>query len=167
MIHFFLTGGTIDSVWDSSQDTAVPRKESIIPQFIKSLKPYFKFKCTKICMKDSRKFVQADRKKLLRELEKTNSKQIIITHGTYTMPNTARYLQSNLKRKDQKIILTGSMIPMDGFTGSDGGFNLGFAIARLESIEPGIYIAMNARFFSPAEVVKNLSEGRFSLIPSK
>src|SRR5216683_1501923 len=109
-IHFMLTGGTIDSFYDTTKDTVSPNKESVIPGFIASLKLFKKkTKFTTICMKDSRDLTEDDRMKLLKVLKTTTSLQIIITHGTYTMPDTARFIKANLKRTDQVIILTASM----------------------------------------------------------
>lgn len=39
-VHFIITGGTIDSVYDSTKDTVVPNQKSVIPSFVKSLKLY-------------------------------------------------------------------------------------------------------------------------------
>lgn len=79
-----------------------------------------------VCMKDSRSLTQEDQKNILNVIENATQKKIIITHGTYTMPDTARFLKANLKRNDQTIILTSSMLPIKGFCPSDGPFNLGF-----------------------------------------
>jgi L-asparaginase len=98
-VQFILTGGTIDSYYDATKDTAVPNRHSVIPEYIKSLKINNKVIFTQVCMKDSRSLTQNDRKKILETIEKSVSKKIIITHGTYTMPDTAKYLQANLKRK--------------------------------------------------------------------
>jgi L-asparaginase len=80
------------------------------------------------------------------------------------MPDTARFLKANLKRKDQTIILTGSMIPLLGFSPSDGPFSIGYAIAKVQDLEPGIYVCMNGRVFSSEEVMKVSKEGRFSSV---
>ena len=160
-IHFILTGGTIDSYYDASKDTAVPNKESIIPSFIESLRFDHACKFTTVCMKDSRDIKPTDLKKILETIEKSPNKKIIITHGTYTVPDTARYLKANLKRKDQTIILTASAIPIQGFSPSDGPFNLGYAVAKIEDLKPGIYVAINGKVFSPEEIMKVMSEARF------
>lgn len=160
-IHFIFTGGTIDSYWDGIADTAVPCEHSVIPEFIKSLKLYFESHFTEVCMKDSRHLDGHDRKKILDTVEKSFSTKIIITHGTYTVPDTARYLKANLKRNDQTIVLTSSMIPIRGFSPSDGPFNLGYAIAQVQILKSGIYVCMNGRVFTPEEVVKVINEGRF------
>jgi L-asparaginase len=159
-----MTGGTIDSYYDGIKDTAVPNKESIIPRFIQSLKLYNKTKFSEVCMKDSRNITKADLKKVLNTIEASPYKNIIITHGTYTMPDSARYIQANLKKNNKTIILTAAMLPMTEFTMSDGGFNLGYAVANVQKLSPGVYVCMNGKVFSSDEVIKIISQGKFSSI---
>ncbi len=167
-IHFLITGGTIDSYYDGSKDTVVPNKESIIPSFIKGLKlTNGKFEFTTICMKDSREINDKDRQNILKTIEGSAYSKILITHGTYSVPDTARFLQANLKRKDQVIILTASMIPLNGFSPSDGPFHLGYTIAQLSNLDPGVYVCVNGHVFNPNEVMKDISEGRFTSIFNK
>jgi L-asparaginase len=163
-VHFIITGGTIDSYYDQTKDTVVPSKDSIIPQFITSLQLSTKIKFSQVCMKDSRAIQEKDRRKILQTIQKSPYETIIITHGTYTMPDTGRFLKVNLKANKKVIILTGAMIPMPGFTLSDGPFNLGFALAKADELSAGVYVAMNGKVFAPEEVVKNTSSGKFSSI---
>ncbi len=167
LIHFILTGGTIDSHYDGSKDTAVPNKESAIPSFIESLKLYLAFEFTTICMKDSRDLVREDLDNILTAVEESPHKKIIITHGTYTMPDTARFVKANIKRNDQVIIFTASAIPIIGFAPSDGPFSLGYALAKLENLESGVYVAINGKVFLPEETMKIMSEARFASIFQK
>ena len=83
------------------------------------------------------------------------------------VPDTARFLEENLKNKDKVVILTGSIIPLVGFSPSDAPFSLGFSIAKSQELPNGVYVCMNGRIFSPKEVVKTLSEGRFNSIFNK
>lgn len=166
-IEVIITGGTIDSFYDGTKDTVVPLEKSIIPNFIESLKLEDSFSFSRVCMKDSRSITDKDLKRIIQIVNKTNSKKIIITHGTYTMPDTARFLEANLKRKDQIVILTGSMIPLVGFSPSDAPFNLGCSLTFLKTLSPGIYVCMNGQIFNPKEVIKQLYEGRFVSIFNK
>lgn len=166
-IHFVITGGTIDSRYDGSKDTAVPSETSIIPSFIGSLKLYRDATFTTVCMKDSRNLKRKDLENVLKTIEKSPHRNVIVTHGTYTMPDSARFLKASLKRRNQTIILTASVIPIVGFAPSDGPFNLGYAIAQLEHLKAGVYVAMNGRVFSPEEVMKVMSEARFTSIFQK
>ena len=163
-IHFILTGGTIDSYYEATEDTALPLEQSCIPPFIKSLKLYEKTFFTEVCLKDSRKITEDDLKQMVEEIEMSPHKKIIITHGTYTMPDTARFLKAKLRRTDQTIVFTGSMVPLLGFTPSDAPFNLGYSIAKVQELPPGIYVCMNGKVFSPDEVSKLLYEGKFKSI---
>lgn len=166
-IHLIITGGTIDSYYDGIKDTVVPSKHSTIPEFITNLKLYDETVFTEICMKDSRELNDEDRKNILKIVEESPHKKIIITHGTYAMPDTARYLKANVKSQDKTITLTGSLIPIKGFAPSDGTFNLGYTIAQVQVLSPGVYVCMNGKVFSPEEVIKVLQEGRFSSIFNK
>ncbi|HLG24373.1 MAG TPA: asparaginase domain-containing protein [Candidatus Nanoarchaeia archaeon] len=163
-VHFIITGGTIDSFYDSTKDTVMPNKKSVVPDFIQSLRLYGKSKFTVLFIKDSRDIVKKDLRKILNAVEKSPHKKIIITHGTYTMSDTARYLEANMKRKGKTVIITGSMIPLSGFSPSDGPFELGYSIAKVQNLKEGIYVCMNGRVFSSKEVMKVNSEGRFSSI---
>ena len=116
---------------------------------------------TTVCLKDSRELNEADLKKIVAAVEESPHAKIIITHGTYTMPDTARYLEANLTRHDQTIVITGSMIPIAGFSPSDGPFSIGYALSKVMELSSGIYVAMNGRTFRPDEVTKIISEGRF------
>ena len=73
--HFILTGGTIDSYYEGTKDTAVTLKKSSLPAFMKSLKLYEKAVFTEICMKDSRDLTQNDVKKILQAVEKSTTNQ--------------------------------------------------------------------------------------------
>lgn len=163
-IHFIFTGGTIDSYYNGVKDTVLPNNKSIIPSYVKSLNLLVKMVFTQVCMKDSRELTTKDRKKILQVIEKSPHSKFIITHGTYTMPDTARFIDAYLKRKGVAIIFTGSLIPLLGFTGSDGGFNLGFSVAKVLDLKSGIFVCMNGGMLEPKVVQKLLSEGRFTSI---
>ncbi len=70
-IHFIMTGGTIDSHYDGSKDTAVPNKESVILSFIEGLKLYHDAEFTTVCMKDSRELNTKDLENVLNSIEKS------------------------------------------------------------------------------------------------
>lgn len=166
-LHFILTGGTIDSYYDTIKDTAMPNEHSVVPKFISILKLYEKCEFTEVCMKDSRELNERDRRNILKAITNSKSRRIIVTHGTYTLPDTARYLQTKLKNHGKTIIFVCSMIPLDGFTPTDAGFNIGYAVAKSQELKEGIYICMNGRIFIPDEVIKILSEGKFGSIYTK
>ena len=74
------------------------------------------------------------------------------------MAETAKVLAQKVKNKT--IVLTGAMIPYK-FGSSDGLFNLGSALAFVQSLPPGVYVAMNGRYFNWDNVRKNKKTGEF------
>ena len=163
-IHFLITGGTIDSHFDPAKDNVIIGKKTAIPDYIKKLQLHSATEFTVLFMKDSREIRHKDRQVVLEAVKKSPHKMIIITHGTYTMPDTAQYLKEQLGKTDKTIVFVGSMTPLTGFQFSDAAFNLGYAISNVQSLEAGIYLCMNGRVFDPDEVDKNKTAGRFEPI---
>ena len=93
-----------------------------------------------------------------RQAAEAKEKRIIITHGTDTMAETARLLAKKIK--DKTIVLTGAMIPYK-FGSSDGLFNLGSALAFVQTLSKGVYVVMNGRYFDANNVRKNKETGLF------
>jgi len=154
----------MDSFYNGKKDTVEVSSASNIPAYIKSLNLYENIEFIQVTMKDSRALTKDDIQNVLNTIKKSKHKKIIVTHGTYTMPDTAKFLKANLKRSDQTIVFTGSMIPLMGFAPSDAPFNLGYSIAKVQELGPGIFVCMNGRIFSPEEVLKLLYEGKFTSI---
>lgn len=159
-IHFIITGGTIDKHYDPPSQINLMNDESILPDYFESrIKPYFHLSFDTFCMRDSGEITDDMREEILALITKAPADHIIVTHGTDTMPETARYLNSRVE--DKTVILTGSMIPLKEFAMSDGGFNLGFAVAEALSKPAGVYLSMHGKSFAPDKVVKNFDLARF------
>ena len=77
------------------------------------------------------------------------------------MAETAQMLAAKVKNKT--VVLTGAMIPIK-FGSSDGLFNLGSALAFAQTLDPGVYVAMNGRYFHWDNVRKNKESGVFEEI---
>jgi L-asparaginase len=111
-----------------------------------------------LMMIDSLQMSDEDRELIVHQCKHCNENQIVITHGTDTMEDTAKVLA--LAMLNKTIILTGAMIPIK-FGSSDGLFNLGSALAFAQSLPLGVYVAMNGRFFNWDNVRKNKLTGIF------
>lgn len=161
-IHFILTGGTIEKSYDPQTEKPEFRTGSIIPEYLQNIvKAYPQITIETVCQIDSLQMTDDIRAQILKSIQSAPQDKIIIIHGTSTMQDTAKYLSKNLSNNSKKIILTGAMIPMKEFAMSDGGFNLGYAMAKIDDVAAGVYVCMNARCFAAAQVHKNLQEGRF------
>ena len=111
-----------------------------------------------LMMIDSLEMTDQDRIMIADNCNRAEEKKIIITHGTDTMSDTARFLAEKVLNKT--IVLTGAMIPYK-FGSSDGLFNLGSAMAFVQSLPAGVYVAMNGKYFHWDNVQKNKKTGQF------
>ena len=114
-----------------------------------------------LMMIDSLEMTDSDRRLIVENCKNAEEDQIIITHGTDTMTATAKLLANGNLGKT--IVLTGAMIPFK-FGSSDGLFNLGAALAFVQSLPRGVYIAMNGKCFDYDKVQKNKKTGVFEEI---
>jgi L-asparaginase len=166
-IHFIKTGGTIEflaSGYDAINKRLMKLDTTIDAYLQNLIQPHFGFTSETVFEKDSRDMTEEDRDAIVEAIQASPHKNIIVTHGTDTLTQTAEYLDGRLSEDDsfdKKVILIGSMIPIAGFAMSDAGFNLGFAIATFACIDSGVYICMNGDVFSPGEVQKNKTLLRF------
>jgi L-asparaginase len=111
-----------------------------------------------LMMIDSLNMTAEDRALIAHQCIAASEDKIVITHGTDTMAVTAAVLAEKVPGKT--IVLTGAMIPYK-FGSSDGFFNLGNALAFAQVLGPGVYIAMNGRYFNWDNVRKNRQTGQF------
>lgn len=156
-IRIFITGGTFDKEYnelngqlffkDTHMSELLEKGRSKVPVEIRTL-----------MMVDSLEMTGHDRDLIAHQCNQCEESRIVITHGTDTMSETAKVLAE--KVKDKTIVLTGAMIPIK-FGSSDGLFNLGSALAFAQTLIPGVYIAMNGRYFTWDNVRKNKQTGIF------
>lgn len=111
-----------------------------------------------LMMVDSLEMTDTDREMILRNCEMCEEDKILITHGTDTLTETAKFLAQ--AKMDKTIVLTGAMVPY-AFGASDALFNLGSALAFAQSLPRGVYIAMNGKFYTWDKVKKNKKTGFF------
>jgi L-asparaginase len=111
-----------------------------------------------LMMVDSLLMTEEDRAQIAAECRKAKEDRIVITHGTDTMPVTAKVLEHQVPGKT--IVLTGAMIPYT-FGSSDGFFNLGCALAFAQALPAGVYVVMNGRYFRAGTVRKDTGTGKF------
>lgn len=162
-VHIIKMGGTIefiDPAYEEINKNLMKLDTSIDSYLHNLIKPHFNFSSEVIVQKDSRDINEEDRAQLARAIRATSHANIMVTHGTFTMQQTAKYLEEQAI-SGKTIVLTGSMVPITGFTTSDAGFNLGFAVASFNNLEPGVYISMNGGVFNADEVAKNPDLFRF------
>ena len=153
------TGGTIDKIYfDDKSDYQVGEPQ--ISQILHAMHVAFDFEVSALMRKDSLHITEDDRKLIRAAIAGSGASHVLITHGTDTMVETAAELKD---LPGKTIVLTGALNPAR-FRDSDAIFNIGCAVGAVQSLPPGVYIAMNGKIWDPDHVRKNRSENRFELI---
>lgn len=156
MIEIFTTGGTIDKVYfDANSEFEIG--DSLIGELLGESNIRDGFAVTGLMRKDSLEMTDDDRAAVREAVGQCPAERVLITHGTDTMPETARAL---LSVTGKTIVLMGAMQPAR-MRRSDAVFNIGFAWAAVQLLPHGVYIAMNGEVFEAGSVRKNLKAQRF------
>lgn len=160
-IKVFVTGGTFDKEYNELEGSLY-FKDTHLHEMLTLGRCKVDVDIRTLMMVDSLEMTHADRNLIVEQCRSAKEDRIIITHGTDTMEVTARVLGQLIK--DKTIVLTGAMIPYK-FGSSDGLFNLGSALAFVQTLPTGVYIAMNGRYFHWHNVRKNRQTGQFEEFP--
>ena len=156
-IRIFITGGTFDKEYNELTGQLY-FKDSHLPEMLELGRNLVSVEVRTLMMVDSLEMTPEDRGLIADPCSKSPEDRIIITHGTDTMADTARLIAESVKNKT--IVLTGAMVPYK-FGSSDGLFNLGSALAFVQTLPQGVYVAMNGRYFNASNVRKNKETGEF------
>ncbi len=157
-IQVFITGGTFDKDYNYITGELF-FKDTHLPQMFDRGRSTLNIDIKTLMMMDSLQMTDADREIIAHNCERSPYNKIVITHGTDTMVKTAE----NIARKNlsKTIIITGAMIPYAFGNSSDGFFNLGAALAFVQTLPHGVFIAMNGQYYNWDKVKKNTDNGYF------
>jgi L-asparaginase len=156
-IRVFVTGGTFDKEYNELTGRLF-FQESHLPEMLRLGRARLDLELRTLMMVDSLDMCDADRVLIIEQCRAVPERRIVVTHGTDTMAETARALDAAIAGKT--IVLTGAMVPYK-FGSSDGLFNLGSALAFVQTLPAGVYVAMNGRALPAARVRKNRLTGMF------
>ena len=157
MIKIFATGGTFDKDYDE-KNGKLYFKKTHMNEILALGRSKVEVCIETLMMLDSLDMQEKHRELIVEKCTTAIENQIVITHGTDTMTKTARALGAMHFKKT--IVLTGAMIPYK-FGTSDGLFNIASALAYVQTLPHGVYIAMNGRVFLHDKVIKNRETGIF------
>ena len=156
-IKILVTGGTFDKEYDEIAGKLY-FKHTHVPEILQLGRSNLPIEICTLMMIDSLEMTAADRNRIVQHCCDCSEERIVVTHGTDTMEITAQELgRAGLNKT---IVLTGAMVPYK-FGSSDGLFNLGSALAFVQSLPKGVYVAMNGRCFDWNNVKKNKASGIF------
>ena len=159
MVQIFVTGGTFDKEYNYIHGTLF-FKDTHLPEMLDRGRCTLDIDIKTLMMVDSLEMTDEDRAIIAHNCRRSAHQQILVTHGTDSIVETASFLaQADISGKT--IVLTGAMIPYAFGTSSDGFFNLGSALAFVQTLPPGVYVVMNGRYFQWNSVRKNRKTGNF------
>lgn len=156
LIRIFTVGGTIDKIYfdaKSSCEVGPPN----ITEVLSGLSLNLDYEVVSLMQKDSLEMTYADREAIRQAVTASPENEIVITHGTDTMVDTARELHTI---PNKTILLTGALSPAL-FKNSDAMFNIGAALTAAQTKLAGVYIAMNGVIFDYDKVRKDVENNRF------
>jgi L-asparaginase len=156
-IRILVTGGTFDKEYNELTGELFFQRTHVL-DMLRLGRCQLELEVETLMMIDSLQMTDDGRALILARCQAAAESRIIITHGTDTMERTAATLGPNLAGKT--VVLTGAMIPYT-FGSSDGIFNLGTALAFVQTLTPGVYISMNGSYFRWNAVHKNRERGIF------
>lgn len=156
-IRLIVTGGTFDKHYDELNGQLTFR-DTHLPEILQAARMTVPIEVEINQLVDSLDMGPEDRQRVLESCRSAPETQIIITHGTDTMADTAMMLgEAGLEKT---VVLTGAMVPY-AVQRSDAVFNFGFSVAAVQLLPAGVYVAMNGRVFPWDDVRKNQTEGQF------
>ena len=158
-IRVIITGGTIDKEYIPNTGV-MGFGSSHISQMLSQARTSLNIVVQELMLMDSLNLTVSDRARIAEACNASPEKCIVIVHGTDTMIDTGECLDQ-IKRKC--IVLTGAIIPWT-CANSDSSFNLGTALAFVQALPCGTYIAMNGRISLWDMVVKNRETGIFESV---
>jgi L-asparaginase len=159
-IRILATGGTFDKEYNELTGELF-FKHTHIGDMLRLGRSHLDISVETLMMIDSLQMTDDDRQLILRRCREVPEERIVITHGTDTMEQTGAVLGAGMPGK--VIVLTGAMVPYT-FGSSDGMFNLGTALAFVQTLPSGVYVAMNGRYFPWNGVRKNREKGIFEAV---
>ncbi len=154
-VHVIATGGTIDKEYSIGGELEIG--DPMVPALLEKGRSWLDLSVEAVCGKDSLDMTDDDRALIRRHVDDAPADRVLITHGTDTMVDTAAVLADVA---DKVVVLTGAMVPAR-MTDTDAAFNLGLAVAALQTMPPGVWIAMSGRIFAADAVRKDTTIGRF------
>lgn len=162
-IRIITTGGTFDKLYDAVKGELTFR-ESQLSRILQQSRVTLPVHLDAIFAVDSLVMTEEQRQNIVDDALLCIEKRVIIVHGTDTMVKTARLLKSAMKKDDEHVfVFTGAMIPYS-LENSDAVFNLGCAMAGVQILPPGVYVAMGGQLYDADKVQKNREKGVFEAV---
>ncbi len=161
-VRIFSTGGTIDSSPDYDPTKKSVFQGTYLPQMFSQARLPEEAIIEPLMQKESMDLTAEDRQVMLDHCIQSSQDRILITHGTDTIAETAKFLgEKGVGNKT--VVLVGSFVPLSQ-PNSDAHFNLGYSMAAAQLLPAGVWVAVNGEVFEWDNVQKNRDKMRFEQI---
>lgn len=166
------TGGTIEKSYDELYGTFDNREGFIKQTLVSKLRlPHTDLMTQYLMNKDSLEMTDEDRQVMadavLQRCQSGDCQGIVLLHGTDTMDQSARFVQSYLQSHAAPlaipVVFTGAMSPY-GLEQSDAFQNVVEAIMAVKLLQPGVYLSFHNQIFPAHQVQKNRQLKTFTWI---
>lgn len=155
-ITFVLTGGTIDKEYDAL-DQAFTVGNGAVGRVLGFVNPNFDTTIVPVVQKVSVNILPEEKEEIRRACAEAKDDMVVVTYGTDAMSEAGKLLEVI---QDKTIVVTGAL-KSQLIKDTDAEFNLGFAVAAVQTLPPGVYIAMSGRVYPWQQCKKDLTTGQF------
>jgi len=156
VITFVLAGGTIDKEY-YALDKAFTIGNGAVERILSYVAPNFTPEIISVVQKVSVNITDQDKKKIRNVCNKSSSDKVVVTYGTDAMTELGEMVKDI---KGKTIVITGAL-KSQLVKETDAEFNLGFAVAAVQTLPHGIYVAMSGRVYPWNKCKKNKKTGQF------
>ena len=116
--------------------------------------------------KDSTELTDADREQLVEAMRTSDASRVVVTHGTDTLIETARYVARSGAAAHKAVAFVGATKP-ERLKDSDASFNLGVAVGVTAVLPLGsVVIALGGRIIDCMAAERDMQTGLFARTPS-
>lgn len=155
------TGGTFNKRYNPLKGELEVPQDGIAVESILRYCNNTSYELLNIIHKDSLEMTEEDRELIVKTIQTSSCRKVLIVHGTDTMDVTATFLALHIK--DKVITLTGAMVPLSIST-VEATSNFMMALGDLMCREKnGIYLAMHGAVAIHGSIYKNRQKGIFEL----
>ena len=155
------TGGTFNKRYNPLKGELEVPQDGIAVESILQYCYNTSYELLNIIHKDSLEMSEEDRELIVKTIQASSARKVLIVHGTDTMDVTATFLALHVK--DKVITLTGAMVPFSIDT-IEATANFMMALGDLHVRETkGVYLAMHGAIASHGSIYKNRQKGIIEL----
>lgn len=152
------TGGTFDKSYDEVHEVLGFSDGSIVRSLVDRVRLQ-SVTVVEMQLMDSLEMRSEHRRAIIQAIENSQSRCVVIVHGTSTLIDTAKALEEAFGNK-RTIVLTGALRPFR-YDPVEAAFNFGAAVNAARNSEGGVYVAIHGLLEPPGQIRKDADTAKF------